>query len=149
MRTMLRVLGILAFICASAGLEAQSSWTSLNGLSSGQKIQVIETNSKKHSGTFVSVSDSAITFREGDGERSVQRPDVRKVKLQNQRRLRNALVGMGVGAGAGAVFGAAVAGNGGFVSRPAGAAVFGLIGAVFGAPVGLVVSTHNTVYSAP
>jgi hypothetical protein len=148
MRSLLRVLGVLAFIFASAWVNAQSSWTSLNGLSSGQKIQVIETNSKKHSGTFVSVSDTAITFREGNGERSVQRTDVRKVKLQNQRRARNVLIGTGVGAGIGAVFGAAVAGNGGFVSRPAGAAAFGLIGAVFGTPIGLVASTHNTVYSA-
>lgn len=148
MRIMLQVLGILALTCASTSLGGQSSWTSLNGLNAGQKLQVIEKNSTIHSGTFLSVSDSAITFREGNGERSVQKPDVRSVKLQNQRRLRNVLIGAGVGGGACAVFGAGTAGDRGFISRPAAAAVGGLLGAIVGAPVGLVISTHNTVYSA-
>src|SRR6476660_7877044 len=114
MRMILPVLVILAFSCASAALDAQSSWANLNGLKVGQKILVIEENSKKHSGTFLSVSDSAITFRESTGERSVQKADVRRVKLRNQRRLRNTLIGTGVGAGAGAVLGAATAPSDGF-----------------------------------
>ncbi len=147
MRFMLPVLSILALSYASAALEGQSSWTSLNGLAAGQKIQVIEKNSTKHSGTFLSVSETAIIFQEGTGERSVQKPDVRSVELENQRRLRNTLIGAGVGAAAGATFGAAAAGSGGFISRPLAAGAFGLVGAVIGTPIGLLIPTHNTVYS--
>jgi len=148
MRMILPVLVILAFSCASAALDAQSSWANLNGLKVGQKILVIEENSKKHSGTFLSVSDSAITFRESTGERSVQKADVRRVKLRNQRRLRNTLIGTGVGAGAGAVLGAATAPSDGFFGKGYAAAFVGTAGGAVGSAIGVLLATHNTVYSA-
>jgi hypothetical protein len=147
MRFMLPMLGILAFSCASATLNSQSSWRNLNGLAAGQKIQVIEKNSTKHSGTFLSVSDTAIVFQERSGERSVQKPDVRSVNLRNHRRLRNALIGTGVGAGVGAALGAATAPSDGFIGGKGFAAAFvGTAGAVVGTPIGLLMPTHNTVY---
>jgi hypothetical protein len=81
----------LLFLALSSLSAAQASWKTLNAIEVGQKIQVIEMNSKKHSGTFLSLSDSAITFQEGASERSVQKQDVRSVKLRTQRRFRNAL----------------------------------------------------------
>ncbi len=145
---MLPVLSILVLSCASAALESQSSWTNLSGLNAGQKIQIIETNSKKHSGTFLSVSDSAINFQDGTGERSVQKPDVRTVKLQNSRRLRNTLIGTGLGAGVGAAIGAAsTPSDGMFGGRAFGAAAVGAFGLFIGAPVGALMPTRNTIYS--
>jgi hypothetical protein len=136
----------LLFLALSSLSAAQASWKTLNAIEVGQKIQVIEMNSKKHSGTFLSLSDSAITFQEGASERSVQKQDVRSVKLRTQRRFRNALIGAGVGGGIGGALGAAAAGDGGFVSRPAAAAVMGTMFAVIGASIGAVLPTRNTVY---
>ena len=144
MRMVLSALAVLAFVPLSV---AQSdSWAVLSGLKEGQRIQIIETNSKKHSGQFRSVSDSAITFTEGNSERSVLKQDVRSINLQNSRRLRNTLIGTGAGAGAGAVFGAAACRGDSWFGPGACAAVVGLFGAVIGAPVGAVMPTHNSVY---
>lgn len=148
MRSVMSLLCVLIFSCSSLAQTGQSSWTTLGGLNVGQKIQVIEMNSTKHSGTFLSLSDSVITFREGASERSVQKHDVRSVKLQNQRRLRNTLIGLGVGAGAGAVLGAATAPSDGFLFGKGYAAAFvGTAGAVVGTAIGVLLPTHNTVYS--
>jgi hypothetical protein len=80
----------------------------LSTLHAGQKIQVVEMNSKKHSGTFVNFSDTAISFQDTAGEQTIPKQDLRRVKLmENKHRLRNTLIGAGVGAGAGTVIGAA------------------------------------------
>jgi hypothetical protein len=148
MRTRLKVLCVLAFLCASAVVEGQTSWAGLAGLKVGQKIQIIEMTSKKHSGTFLSVSDSAITFTEGKAEKSIQKADVRSVKLLTHRRMRNTLIGAGVGFGAlawvGGVFGASY----GTAEAATGVALLGGVGALIGAPIGALVPTQNTVYNA-
>jgi hypothetical protein len=65
--------------------------------------------SKKHSGSFVSVSDTAISYRETTGERSIPKQDVVSVKLlEHKHRLRNTPIVVGVGAGIGAGIGAAL-----------------------------------------
>jgi hypothetical protein len=141
MRIIHSVLCVLAFPCA---LAAQSSWANLTGLKVGQKIQVVEQNSTKHSGTFLSVSGSAIAFREAAGERSVQKPDVRSVKLQSKRRLRHTLIGTGVGAAAGATAGAASAPSD---SRGYSAAFVGAAGAFVGAAIGVLLPANDLIYS--
>jgi len=149
MQSAFALLCVLAFSGITFAQTGQSAWTNLNGLKAGQKIQVIEKNSTKHSGVFLSVSETAIIFQEGAGERSVQKSEVRTVKLRNHRRLRNALTGTGLGAGAGAALGAATAPSDGFIGGKGFAAAFvGTAGAVVGTPIGLLIPTHNTVYSA-
>ncbi|HEV2484336.1 MAG TPA: hypothetical protein VGT08_02295 [Terracidiphilus sp.] len=103
--------------------------------------------SKKSSGTFLAVSDSAISFKDASGEKSVQRPDVRSVKLLTKRRLRNSLIGLGVGAGAGAAAGAASAPSGSFLGKEFAAAFLGVAGGFCGTVVGVLWPTHNTIYS--
>jgi hypothetical protein len=121
----------------------------LNGLEPGQKIQVVEITSKKHSGTFESVSDSAISLREANGETSVQKQDVRIVSLKRDRRLRNTLIGLGVGAGTGAVIGAAIGPSKGWIIGKGYTALFvATIGAVGGTAVGALLPTHDTIYQA-
>ena len=106
MRKLLSCICILGISYSSFAQTGQSSWTNLSGLKVGQKIQVVESSSKKSSGTFLAVSDSAISLKDASGEMSIQKSDVRSVKLLTQRRLRNILIGLGVGAGAGAAIGA-------------------------------------------
>jgi len=131
----------------------RASWANLSALQTGQKIRVVEVNSKKHSGTLVNVSETAISYRESGGEQTVQKRDVRSVKLmENKHRLRNTLVGAAVGGGVGAGIGAAAyrpcsssfclpsIGRGGLAGI---GAVVGLAG---GAVVGVLLPSHKMIY---
>jgi cold shock CspA family protein len=111
----LTVKKILLLICivgisfASLAQTNQTAWSNLCTLRPGQKIQVVETTSKKHSGLFASVSDIAISYRETTGEQSIQKQEVLSVKLmENKHRLRNTLIVAGAGASVGAAVGAAI-----------------------------------------
>ncbi len=150
MRKMLSLLFVLGISCASIAQTNQGSWANLSTLRPGQNIQVVETNSRKHSGTFVNVSDSDIAFNDAAGQKSVQKQDVRSVKLiKSNRRLRNTLIGLGVGAGAGAGIGAAAWESHGFLrGKGTGAAVCAGLGGLTGIIVGVLLPTHQTIYSA-
>jgi hypothetical protein len=137
------------FLCASTAVEGQTSWAILGGLRVGQKIQITDMNKKKHTGTFLLTTDSAITFLDGKSERSLQKADVRSVDVRGQRRMRNVLVGLGLGAGSMALIsGAACAPEGkdwGYACAAAG----GLLGAVIGMPIGaLMPAGDTTIYIA-
>ena len=131
----------------------KSAWENLSTLQAGHKIEVIEMNSKKVSGGFVSVTDAGISLQEQGGEETISRTDIRSVKLmENKHRLRNAAIGAAIGAGAGAGAGAAVGrGNGnsgGFDFAKQGAGIGAAAGAVIGAIVGALVPSHQTIYRA-
>jgi hypothetical protein len=145
----MRKYWILACLLAMPSV-ASAQWENLNTLQAGQKIQVIE-NSRKDSGTFLSVSDKEISLQGKSGAQTIQRQDVRSVKLTvNKHRLRNTLIGAGVGAGAGAGISAAAWEPRGFAGgRGTGAAVGAAIGAVGGAVVGALWPSHETIYRAP
>src|ERR1700689_2987658 len=103
MRRLLSVALILAPSCILSAQTNPSNWANLSALHAGQNIQVAEVTSYKHSGVFVSVSDTAIVLTQTDGDRTLQRQAVRSVKLmKGGHRLRNTLMGAGIGAGAGA-----------------------------------------------
>ncbi len=150
----------IAFLLCFSGLSCVSvaqnnpAWSSLTALHAGQKIQIVETNAKKHSGTFVNVSDTAISYQENAGQLTIQKQDVRSVKLlDNNHRLRNTFIGAAVGAGVGAGIGAAVYKpcSGSFCIDPGGRAIPTGIGAVIGGLGGVVVGallpSHSTIYN--
>ena len=154
MRMLLVLLCVLGLPCASLAQTNQASWAILSGLRAGQNIQVVDTASRKHSGTFTSVSDTAITLRATAGEQSIQKQDVRSVRLKNTHRLRNTLIVAGVGAGVGAGIGAAThksCSQGQFCldigGRGLPAAIGAVIGGLGGAAVGALLPSHSTVYS--
>jgi hypothetical protein len=149
MRKILPLICFLATSCASFAQTHPPSWENLNSLQPGQKIQVVEISSKKHSGLFTSVSGTAIRFTDTTGDRTLQKQDVRIVKLmRNRHRLRNTLIGAGVGAGAGAGITAGAWESGGFLGgRGTGAAVGAVIGGLGGAIVGALVPSHDTIYN--
>jgi hypothetical protein len=108
----MRLLAIAVCVLAIPGVSSaqtdKSSWANLNALQPGQKIQVIRMNSKKDSGHFLYISDTAIILQERSGEQTIQKQDVRAVKLmKNTHRLRNTFIGAAAGAGLGASIGAA------------------------------------------
>jgi hypothetical protein len=163
MRKTLFLLCIFGLPGASLAQTIQLSWANLSALQAGQNIQVTDTASKKHSGTFASASDTALAYRDTSGEHSIQKQDVRSVKLTaNKHRGRNTLiggaVGGAVGAGVGAAIGAAthqgcapgafcldIIGEGG--SAGIGAALGFLGGAITGGVVGALLPSHSTIYS--
>jgi hypothetical protein len=102
---MRRTLILFCFLVVSLAARAQgnaASWGNLNTLREGEKIQVREMNRAKVTGTFMSVSDAAITVQAQAGPEVIQRQDVRKVKRMRVRhRWVNSLVLAGAGAGIG------------------------------------------------
>jgi len=154
MRKALFLICVLAIPCASSAQGDKTSWTNLSILHPGQKIQVVETNSKKHSGTFVSFSETAIVYEDAAGGQTIPRQDVRRVKLsENKHHLRNALIGGAVGAGVGAGIGAAAepscTGNDciNVIGKGAVAGIGAVVGFGVGAVVGVSLPSHHTVYS--
>jgi hypothetical protein len=143
----MRKLWILACVLALPSL-ASAQWGDLNKLQTGQKIQVVEVNSKKDSGSFLSVSDKTISLQAKSGQQTIQRQDVGSIKLmENKHRVRNALIGAGVGAGMGAGISAAAWEPHGYAGgRGTGAAFGAVIGAVGGAVVGALWPSHETIY---
>jgi hypothetical protein len=148
MRKFLFFVCVLGFSCGSLAQTSQASWANLSTLHPGQSIQITDTASKTRSGTFLSISDTAISFSDTSGEKSVQKQDVRSVKLmENKHRLRNTFIGAGVGAGAGAGIVAGSWESGGFLGgKGVGAAVGAVIGGVSGAVVGALLPSHSTIY---
>jgi hypothetical protein len=142
------LLWCLAVPCTSLS-QTNPGWSNLSALRPGQKIQVVETNSKKHTGIFVNVSDTAIASRDNAGEQTFRKPEVRSVKLmENGHRMRHVLIGAAVGAGVGAGVTAAGWEQHGFLGgKGAGAAVGAVIGGVVGAIVGALLPSHKTIYS--
>ncbi|HEY6846244.1 MAG TPA: hypothetical protein VI320_08525, partial [Terracidiphilus sp.] len=109
--------------------------------------------SKKDSGTFLSVSDKEISLQGKSGAQTIQRQNVRSVKLmENRHRLRNTLIGSAIGAAAGAGIGAAAyqpcSPTSTFCVAPGGRGVPTAIGAVIsaagGAAVGALRPSHDT-----
>lgn len=152
MRSLLSLICILGISCALVAQTNQASWTNLNGLLVGQKIQVDDTHSKKHNGVFATVSDAAISIKTSRGEESVQKQDVRTVKqVKTNHRMRNTLIGTGVGTASGAaVLAAAWPQDGWFDDRRLGALVGGVFGLIGGTVIGAVIPSggSTTIYSA-
>ena len=147
MRKLIFLICALVMSCAGWGQSNPASWKNLNMLQPGDKIQVVETNSKKVSGTFLRVSSDAVSLQSKAGQETIPMENVRNVKLMvAQHRLRNTLIGAGVGAGAGAGIGAATCSAGCTVGRGAGIGIGAAVGALPGALAGAFFPTHNTIY---
>ena len=154
MRKISVLLFVLGLSCAAFAQTDRASWANLSGLQPGQRIQVVGITSKKHSGNFVSISDTAISYRETNGEQSIPKQDVVSVKLlDHKHRLRNTLIVAGVGAGVGAGIGAALhksCSSQSFCLDIGGAALPAGVGAVVGglggAVVGALLPSHTTIY---
>jgi hypothetical protein len=162
MRYILLLLCVLGMSCASQAQSDKASWANLSTLQTGQKIQIVDMSSKKHSGAFLNVSDTALRYHDNAGDQSIPKQDIRRVKLmENRHRLRNTLIGAGVGAGVGAVIGAVT--NHPCVPNPPSqqfpncvganitkgdtAGIGALVGFLAGAVVGVLVPTHSTIYN--
>ena len=100
----LALLGILLGMpVLSQAQTNRNSWEALNTLHAGQRIEVVETNLKKHKGEFSTLTDEAIQLREHGTDVGIKKQDVMRVTLLGEsHRVRNAFIFGSVGAGAGA-----------------------------------------------
>jgi hypothetical protein len=149
----MRRTGLLCLLLMMPGVtHAQArndSWEAIRSLRVGEKIEVVEGGMKKHTGTFLMVSDESIQMREGSNEIGVRKENVARVSvLDKSHRLRNALIFAAVGGGAGAGIGALAAGSNSFLGRGPAAAVGGIIGIAAGAGLGAALPSHPTLYRA-
>jgi len=155
MRKSLLLICVVGLSCVSWARTNRASWANLTGLQAGQKIEIVDMKSKKHLGTFVNVTDTAISYEDGAGDRTILKEDVRSVKLmKNKHRLRNTLIGGAVGAAAGAGIGAATnhsCSSQGFCVQPIGkggaAGIGAVVGFLGGAVVGVLLPSHEMIYS--
>jgi hypothetical protein len=141
---------VLGMPLVALGQNSRTSWESLNEIHAGEKIRIILTNSKKVDGTFVNVTDAAISLQGSGSEQVFQRLEVRGVKLmENRHRLRHAAIGAAIGAGVGAGAGAGVyAGCKSFCFTGTGAGIGAAAGGVIGAIVGALWPSRETVYQS-
>ena len=72
MRTLLLPMCILGISCAGMAQGKSASWESLETLRAGDKIQVVQMNSKRVTGDFVDVSDAAISMQGKAGPLTIQ-----------------------------------------------------------------------------
>jgi hypothetical protein len=142
---------VMAWVSWGAGAKPSSNWENLSILRPGEKIQVMDTAQKKHSGRFSSVTNTAIVLHEKRGDETIQRENVARVTAGSHH-ARNALIGAAVGAGAGAGAGAASgqckSGCIGGISRGDVVGVSAGLGAIVGAVIGAILPAHNTIYRA-
>ena len=141
----MRALLLLAL--ATATLPAASDdWTLTRGIYPGQTTHVHTQDGKKHSGGFISTSDTAIVIRLRNGDQSYARDQVQKISVRKgSKRWRNAGVGGAIGAIAMGSLAAATLGNddGGLVAAVA--VFYGIIGA----GVGALFPGYDTIYRVP
>jgi|HubBroStandDraft_4_1064222.scaffolds.fasta_scaffold495544_2 hypothetical protein len=146
MRKIWFLICVLAATYTSWAQSGPASWQNLNSLHEGERIQVLEKNSRKVSGTFLNVSEAAISVQDQAGSQALRRQDIVRVRLmKNKHRLRNAFIGAGIGAGLGAALGGAT--NNGFVNRGVFAAGVAASFSVPGAVIGALVPDHSTIYN--
>jgi hypothetical protein len=62
------------------GQAAEDSWSCLNQLRGGQKIEVVDMKMKSVTGSFIAVSEEAITLLVGSARTSIPQSDVLSVK---------------------------------------------------------------------
>ena len=100
---MLRLYSLLlmGMVLASFGFAQdrdEHRWENVESLRVGQKLEVTTTQLRTIQGTYLNSSEAAIRLKTPEGEVSVMREEVFRVKSQGGRRKQNILVGVVVGA---------------------------------------------------
>ncbi len=138
----------LAVCLMMTSVAFAAGWEAVQRVAPDHKVEVVMAKGETTRGTFVSANETAIVFRTKSGEQSIQRADVRKVRVADpSRRMRNGLLGTAIGLGAGIGLGFAVCpycpneGNGSKYIAPMSAA-----GAGAGAAAGFLPAPYSTIY---
>ncbi len=147
-----------------AARSMPNAWAAVRGLAAGSPVEARLASGAKVKGRLVSASATGIELRTPHTIRYIRRSRIRTLTLTGRRHVvRDAAIGFGAGAIGGATYGAVVSSGdcgpppapGAFYGyqpcqRVAGAAVgaalFGAVGAIGGALIGLVNSPRKVIY---
>lgn len=153
---MLRLYSLpLGMVLASFGFAQnpdEHRWENLESLRVGQRLEVTTRQLRTLQGTYLNASETAIRLKAPEGEVTVMREEVFRVKSQEGKRKQNILVGVAVGALSGVVLGAVVdfkddvdGSDPGSNNGKLGGSV---VGAGVGAGIGSLFAGHRVVYRA-
>lgn len=144
----------LVVLPVSAQTKAQSDWSAVAALPPDATVEVRQKSGPTIRGQVVSATDTTLTLKtRSQPAVSIQRQDVARIYHLGKRHVAlGALIGGGAGVAGGAGAGAAVCGPHGYCTTGEGVgtgiAIFGGIGAVVGALIGLHRS-HALIYRMP
>ena len=95
----MRPLVLLLSLCFSL---AAAGWDSVQRTAPDHAIEVFTQDGARVRATFISATADSIVIRDSSGERSIERPSVREVRVHDpSRRTRMGLIATAIGAGAG------------------------------------------------
>ena len=104
----LLLMGIVLATFGIAQYRDEHRWENVESLMVGQKLEVTTTQLRTVRGTYLNSSEAAIRLKTPEGEVTVMRGEVFRVKSQEGKRKQNIIVGVVVGALSGVVLGAVV-----------------------------------------
>ena len=155
---MKKLLAAVLVLTIPQGLWAQNKptdWREISQLLPGERIRVVDSSHKKHSGVFRSFSDQSIILRAETGEETIPREGILRISRSKpyHRRAIVAVSGfVGAGVGAAIFYGGSACHVPGWCFPPTRGQMAG-IGAALGFLVGLaagsVIPSHQTIYRAP
>jgi len=145
-------MGLVLASFAIAQDRDEHRWENVEGLSAGQKLEVTTTQLRTVRGTYLNSSEAALRLKTPQGEVSLMREEVFRVKSQEGKRKQNILVGVVVGALSGVVLGAVSDFkddvDGSDPGSNNGKLGGSLVGAGIGVGVGALFAGHRVIYSA-
>jgi hypothetical protein len=81
-------------------------WETVQALPAGSNVQVVSVASGKFKGALITATADSLMLRDGSGDRSIARAEVRELKVRDQsRRIRRGIITTLIGLGAGAAAG--------------------------------------------
>jgi len=148
----LPLMGLVLASVAIAQDRDEHRWENVENLKVGQKLEVTTTQLRTIQGIYLNSSEVAIRLRTPQGEVSLMREEVFRVKSQEGKRKQNILTGVVVGALSGVVLGAVAdfkddvdGSDSGSNNGKLGGSV---VGAGVGAGIGSLFAGHRVIYRA-
>jgi hypothetical protein len=129
---------------------APAEWSSIQSLSTGEKVRVSTKDGDRLKGRFESATDTEINFTNEGRKVTLKRDSIKRVEVGHKNRWKGALLGAGVGGGAGAGTGTYLLSRTDHLTMnaiPAGLFIGAGAGAAVGAAMGLG-TDYETVYEA-
>src|SRR5437879_5119889 len=124
---------LFAGCLSGKNIEQHVQWQDLPQSLVGQKIEVVQTDSKKISGKLVRIEPDGLVLERGKGPVTVARANTSRLEMKKRDRLRGRIIGTAVGASVGIVLTAvAVA----YTNNEGGSNSDALVGAAVGVAVG-------------
>ena len=150
MKKVIRALLVLLLISGFDFAQSpQHNWDNLKELRPGQKIQVVDSTMKTLNGSFVSVSDEALSLVVGKSQESVPRANVVRISVRDtSHRARNILLASGIVGGIALIPSAIILEQQSNEGNSCGACVAAIVAGFGGGAAAGAIPGSRTVYRA-